>query len=277
MTVRNSDTGEETSEATLHGVCALRRRLAQIGETMIIAGPADDDLALLRENGYRPETPEAMAASRLAWETVYMGMLGDSPRISARELRVRVMARELSHEHFDLLDELLSEYHLTLAQVLGIGLAQADSDRARSMEFADRIPTMRLAADMKTALFRNAERRWTLNDLCDIDALSLAIPYCHVVVTDKDAADRVRRSKGDERHGTAVLSTFDPLLDRLPDLIAKAKTLGGDPTGWHVSGPGEGFVTTPLYGSWSSTQPSSATAGAAEGESDLLDAHLGQG
>jgi hypothetical protein len=103
-----------------------------------------------------------------------------------------------------------AEYRLPVERALGRDPARPGSGRPKMMEFSDRIPTMRLAADMKTALFRNAQRVWTLNDLYDIDALSLAIPYCHVVVIDKDAADRARRTKGDERHGTAVLNTFGP-------------------------------------------------------------------
>lgn len=261
MTVRDSGTGAETTEAKLPGVGALRRKYAQLGETLLIAGPADDEVALLRQNGYRPETSEAMAASRLAWEELYVGMLRDGDPISASELRVRVMARELCHEHIDLFNELLAEYRVPLERALGINPQRPGSGRPKMMEFSDRIPTMRLAADLKTALFRNAERVWSLNDLYDIDALSLAIPYCHAVVTDKDAADRARRTKGDQRHGTAVFSTFGPLLEQLPDLVDKAKVLGGDPTGWDVSGPGEGFVTALPDGSWPSLRPRPAAMG----------------
>lgn len=256
MTVRNRDTGTETVESDVPGVGALRRKLGQLAETMVIAGPADDEVATLRTNGYRPETAEAMATSRLEWEKLYVGMLRDDP-ISAQELRVRVMARELLHEHFDLLGEVMAEYRMSLERALRINVERPGSGRPKMMEFSDRIPTMRLAADMKTALFRNAERVWQLNDLYDIDALSLAIPYCHVVLTDKDAADRVRRTKADERHGTHVLANFDALLERLPDLKAQAKTPGGDPTGWDVSGPGEGFVSTLPDGSWPSLRPAS--------------------
>ena len=80
-------------------------------------------------------------------------------------------------------------------------------------------------------------------------ALSVAIPSCHIVVTDKDAADRVRRAAGGERHGRAVLSDLDGFVERLPDLVAGARKLGGDPTGWDAVGPGEGFMLTLRDGS----------------------------
>jgi hypothetical protein len=120
------------------------------------------------------------------------------------------------------------------------------------MAFSECIPSMRLAVDMKAALFRNGARVWKPNDLHDIDALSQAIPYCHAVVTDKDAADRVKRTGGDKRHGTAVLSKLDQLVDLLPDLVQRAQAIGGDATGWDVAGPGEGFMATLPDGTWPS-------------------------
>lgn len=254
MTIRDRVTGQETTEAAHPGVGALRRKVAQLGEVMLIAGPADDEIEALRQNGYQPESSEAMAASRLAWEELYVGMLADDP-ISAKELRVRVMARELLHEHLDLFNEVMAEYRLPLERSLGVDVNRPGSGRAKMMEFSDRIHSMRLAADLKVSIFRNAERVWKMNDLYDSDALSLAIPYCHVVVTDKDAAHRVRQAKGDVRHGTVVLSKLDELLDHLPALMDQARALGGDPTGWDAVGPGTGFVTTLPDGTWPSLRP----------------------
>jgi hypothetical protein len=169
---------------------------SQLGEVMLIAGPADDEVEALRRHGYRPESSEAMAASRLAWVEPYVEMLADDP-INARELRVRVMAGALIREHIYLFSEVMADYRLPLERSLGVVVNRPGSGRAKMMEFSDRIPSMRLAADLKVSLSRNAERVWKRNDLYASDALSLAIPYCHVVVTDKDAAHRVRQAKGE--------------------------------------------------------------------------------
>lgn len=54
------------------------------------------------------------------------------------------------------------------------------------IEFADLMPSVRIATDLMLAeLFRNTTTTWTMNAIHDIDALSLAVPYCHVVVPDK--------------------------------------------------------------------------------------------
>jgi hypothetical protein len=37
----------------------------------------------------------------------------------------------------------------------------------------------------KTAWHRNANKKWTPNDIYDIDAMALSVPYCDVVVTEK--------------------------------------------------------------------------------------------
>jgi hypothetical protein len=47
------------------------------------------------------------------------------------------------------------------------------------------MPSTEVSIEIKTAWHRHRERRWTPNDIYDIDALSLAVPYCDIVVTEK--------------------------------------------------------------------------------------------
>ena len=54
--------------------------------------------------------------------------------------------------------------------------------------FADAIPSLRIAVDLKVELFRNPAKPWSMNAIHDIDALSMAVPYCHVVVPDREMA-----------------------------------------------------------------------------------------
>ena len=77
--------------------------------------------------------------------------------------------------------------------------------------------------------------------LHDIDALAIAVPYCPVVMADRDAAALLRRGGADERHGTTVISALDSLPELLVDLRKQPEGLGGDPTGWDEIGPGEDF------------------------------------
>lgn len=225
----------------------LARRVNQAAEHAVLAGPADEEVAELRRNGYRPETAQGSSRSRLAWEQVLVDLLAAEP-LTRRQLRVAVMARELVHEHLEVFNDLLREYRLDLARVAGLDRSQPGSARKALMELSDRVPTMRISADLKTELFADRTRAWTVNDVYDTDALSVALPYCDVVVTDKDAAHRARKTGVEDRHAVLLLTSPAELLDVLPALTSKAVSTAGDTTGWDAVGPGVGFCTRDPFG-----------------------------
>jgi hypothetical protein len=216
-------------------------RATQWAELQFLAGPRDEDVAKLRERyAYRPETTEQLGASRLEWEQVYVGLLADDP-VSRAELRVRVQAREIAHEHLDLLSSLLREYRLSLDRLTGGPGAEPGSARPRMTAFFDSMPSVRAAVDMKVELFRNLSNTWTINDIYDIDAVSLAIPYCHVVVADKAKIDTLERTGADAHNGTQLIRRLMDLVDALPPLEEAAGRLGGDRIGWNWCHPGVRF------------------------------------
>ncbi|WP_432003573.1 hypothetical protein [Streptomyces sioyaensis] len=183
------------------------RRATQYAEYQLLAGPQDDDLPQLRQLGYRPEKKvEEARQSRLGWETFYADLLADDP-ISATELRVRVQARELIHEHHRLLNDLCAEYRLDLERATGVDPTRPRASRSRMIAFADRIPSVRVAVDVKEHRFRNPSKKWDLNTVHDIDAVSLAVPYCHAVVPDREIADLLSRSKAGPRNLLPTVGT----------------------------------------------------------------------
>ena len=74
------------------------------------------------------------------------------------------------------------------------------------------MPSLDVAVTLKTSLHRDPNHRWTNNDIYDIRALALAIPYCDVVVTDRSMWSHVTRHKLPERYDTVVI----PRLAQLP-------------------------------------------------------------
>jgi hypothetical protein len=73
------------------------------------------------------------------------------------------------------------------------------------------MPSTEVCIELKTAWHRNRDKAWTANDICDIDALSLAVPYCDVVVTEK-ACHHVLATAGlGQRMHTALLRRLDDL------------------------------------------------------------------
>ncbi|MFF4802242.1 hypothetical protein ACFY1U_28205 [Streptomyces sp. NPDC001351] len=224
------------------GMRAWLRKANQFAEFQLLAGPRDEEIEDLRRHGYRPETTREAFRSRLEWEEIYVGLLADDP-VSRHELRVRVQAREILHEHFDLLKELLAEYRIDLHREIGLDPARPGSGRPRMIAFTDQMPSVRIAVDLKAELFRNHTKAWTVNALHDIDALSMAVPYCHVVVPDREMADFLSRSRAGQRNGTRVLSRLRDLPDELAALRDQVRSVDVDASGSDWVGPGEGFCT----------------------------------
>jgi hypothetical protein len=51
--------------------------------------------------------------------------------------------------------------------------------------FSDGMPSVRVAVSLKTHYHKNRQHNWTTNDMYDIDALAVAMPYCDAVFADK--------------------------------------------------------------------------------------------
>lgn len=216
------------------------RKMAQFADMEFLTGARAADLEDLRKRGYRPEVTIEAGNDRLAWEQTYEGILANSDQLSNGELRIRIQARELMHDHWDLFVATLREYGLSLSR-LGFDSTRQPETRNRISAFTDAIPTLRIAVDLKQHLFRDARRPWKINDLYDIDAISHALPYGHAVLVDGMMTDFLGRSAVACYSGTRVLRRLTDLLDLLPELSAQATLLGGAPTGWEWAGPGEGF------------------------------------
>ena len=77
------------------------------------------------------------------------------------------------------------------------------------------MPSLDVAVTLKTSLHRNPNHRWTNNDIYDMRALALTIPYCDVVVTDRSMWSHVTRHKLPGRYETVVLSQVAELPNHM--------------------------------------------------------------
>jgi hypothetical protein len=82
-------------------------------------------------------------------------------------------------------------------------------------DFVNSLPTIAVERALRRYGVLNS-RPWKVNDQRDLDHLSLGVPYCDVVVTDRAAADALRRAHLDERFGVIVLSDLAQLPDVRP-------------------------------------------------------------
>jgi hypothetical protein len=95
------------------------------------------------------------------------------------------------------------------------------------IEFIHDLPSRDVHLELLQLRHRNPQKAWDANDLTDVSALAIAVPYCDVVVTERLWADLVKRARLDKKYNTVVLANLNDLVDLLaPDAAA---TTSGSP------------------------------------------------
>lgn len=191
-----------------------RQALAEadlIGQRAILAGPQDDQVEALRAAGWAPESAFAVTERRAAQERELVAVLDADPGLRRGRLRDAVAAREAVIELFDFLDEETARR--------GLGVADVMTDRQAARDLVRSMPSSDVAVALKTQMHRNGQRAalWSPNDVYDMDALALAVPYCDVVVTEKHACSALVLEGLPERYSTTVL----PALSGLVGVLAR--------------------------------------------------------
>jgi hypothetical protein len=118
-----------------------------------------------------------------------------------------MLARELIIEFQDMLPRVLATRNLALTDVI--------HDPLSARKFVRAMPSTEVAVELKTAWHRNRGKAWTANDIYDIDALSLAVPYCDVVAADKACHHVLNLARFGERMHTALLRKVEDVPSTL--------------------------------------------------------------
>lgn len=94
-----------------------------------------------------------------------------------------------------------------------------DPDLFKDIELVERIlrdiPSKWIVREMRRVRHRNPQQPWTDSDLNDVNALSGAVVYCDVVVTERQWARHLNREGLAQLHGSTALSE----LRQLPELL----------------------------------------------------------
>jgi hypothetical protein len=170
----------------------------------LLAGPRDEDLPSLAEWGYDPRAAIKIAQRRAEQEEKLRMELDGDTRWRRDRLRDVVAAREMAHELMDAILKALADRQLSSNDVF--------PDRESLRRFMRSMPSTDVAITLKTTRHRDPNLRWTANDITDVDALSLAVPYCDVVVTENFAHHVLTVSGIAKRMDIVVLRTLDDLL-----------------------------------------------------------------
>ncbi len=193
------------------------RQLAEMqymAEWMMLRGPLDEDLDDLAENGFDPAAARRGQELRALQEREQAQRFDQDPRWRRGRIRDVVGARYVIVELMDMLNQGLEARSATLDD-----LFSEDRDAVRAV--VDAMPSGDVHVSLQVAAHRNPQSSWTPNDYFDIDALSLAVPYCDVVVTERRRARDLVWSGCPERLNTTVLTSPEDLvaeLERTPAL-----------------------------------------------------------
>lgn len=91
------------------------------------------------------------------------------------------------------------------------------ADNARAV--IDQIPSRWVEMKLRSQRHANPQKCWEGNDLNDVIALSIAVPYCDVVVTERSWASLINAAKVGKRFETIVTRDLDDVVNRLSDEI----------------------------------------------------------
>lgn len=179
-------------------------------ERGVLRGPADADLEKLRALGWNPEKAGQTTIARADEEKAQRQRFDEGPDNWRRgRLRDAIAAREL-------LIELFEPFKSAFA-VRGLDPTNILKDPKSGRAFLQAMPSTDVAMELKVAWHKNRDKSWLPNDIHDMDALALAVPYCDVVVTENACHHALTAVGFGERMHTALLRDLLELPKTLSD------------------------------------------------------------
>ena len=142
---------------------------------------------------------------------------------ATRRARKRRVGRSLplaqKREYIGSMAEPVSKYFDQAVANLGLledGLPPAMPAEFRTTDFLENISLIRTWSDLHLYLYhKNTEMKVEVNDVYGIGHLSVAIPYCDVVVCDKKMASVLSSSSLDKNYDTKVFGDLSKAVDSL--------------------------------------------------------------
>ena len=174
-----------------------------------IDGPTPQEEPRLRALGWRPEVIVQGYERMTEDELDQARRFDENPTWRLGRTRDVVMAREVVVAFGDILAEGLEARG---PDSFDLSCAQKREDLG---SLFGAMPSLDVGVTLRTSLHPDPNHRWTNNDVFDIGALALTIPYCDVVVTDRAMWSHVMRHKLPKRYNTVVITRLSELPDHL--------------------------------------------------------------
>ena len=229
MKIRNSTGGDGSDAVRAQMTDAdfdkLMARMNYEMERRMLRGPSDEDLEVLRADpNFQPEVAIEGQKQRVQWELDTERVLKEHPKWRRGRLRDVIGAREIVHEWMDMYTRMRIDRRKA-------GMPDFDPPDDEMRSFMGSMPHTQVAISVKTRYHKNPLHKWTVNDIVDIDAVSIAYAYCEAVFPDKAVRAALQSSKELRTIGTFVPRRPEELtdwLDGLPTVVAP-KSVGAPP------------------------------------------------
>jgi len=209
MKISGSDSSMESLASKVGGIDKIKeleRKFTAMAEFEILRGPHESQVQELRDKyGYAPEAAVEVARRRAAQEEELAQQLIANPS-QRRKLDNIVTARYLLWELSDPLMPALTKIGMTMQDFLAL-------EAEGITQFVHDVPTADVLVAFTKANLKNLNRTWAKNDIHDMDALAVAIPYCNIVVTDKHAYTQMVNAGMEQKYNTQLFRNVEDLLD----------------------------------------------------------------
>ena len=188
----------------------LREKLRQEVELFVLAAPPDAAIA-------SREILET--ASKISEISMKFAELQGAISHRATKYRLRHRLEDVSAmtEVADILKPLKAEF-----DACGFDLLETLGDREKILDLLHGLPSRWVASELRRMRLRNPQQPWTRSDSNDILALSIAVPYCDVVVTERQWATHINQLGLAEQYGTTVRHDLTELADIIRDSKASS-------------------------------------------------------
>lgn len=204
------DVTHETRAAWRGGPDAFdvwRGNAERLLDRSVLRGPSDEEAPSLRQLGWDPTVARQGAELRAQQERNQAKRFAAYPRVRRERLRDAIAGRYLISDAADALAEVTAAH--------GLRLSEALPKLKTARTFTDSMPAGDVWISLVSAAHRNPQTRWSSNDIFDIDALCIAVPYCDIVVTERHAHHVLHSAGLPERLDTQVLTTLEELVSQL--------------------------------------------------------------
>lgn len=177
----------------------LQRRVDIEYETVILAGATPESMPDERRvvlNNFKNLTDDRFVQGQ---QTVAENIV----KLGRRRLEDVMLATALA----DIVDPLMS-----VAADLGVSF---DEIVDRRQDVIDAIPSRWVEMKLRHQRQANPQKQWEGNDLNDVTALAIAVPYCNVTVTERSWSSMLAAARVPARFGHVVVPKLQDLVDLL--------------------------------------------------------------